>query len=450
MFFEIILKSISPCCLKPQNKQIEPEVKVCKQISPRRLSLFDINRSEPSTFFAKTGLPSSLIGWKNIQNFTVDELKLITNNFSSCNFIGKGGFGPVYKGVIDDRISPGVAAHQTVAVKLLDLNSRQGHREWLAEVIFLGQLAHPHLVKLIGYCCEDENRLLVYEYIPQGNLENHLFGRYSVSLPWLTRLKIAVGAAKGLAFLHGEEQPVIYRDFKASNILLDSDFSAKLSDFGLALDGPQGDNTHVTTRIMGTEGYAAPEYIMTGHVTTKSDVYCFGVVLLELLTGKKAMDTSRPTREKNLVSWLRPLLRDSQKLDRIIDPKLDGEYSRKGAKKLATLAYHCLSHNSKTRPTMVDVVMTLEPLLDLDDIPINAFVYTVPILGECTTKNIQDPDGKYIKDEKKQDGNDCEEEVNEVQKNYVLRSSRSRGAVYSDSVLHTTLKTGYDLPIEVS
>lgn len=134
MFFEIILKSILPCCLKPQCKQIEPELKVCKQISPRRLSLFDINKSESSTFSAKTGLPSSLIGWKNIQNFTVEELKLITNNFSSSNFLGKGGFGPVYKGFIDDRISPGVAAHQTVAVKLLDLNSRQGHREWLVSI----------------------------------------------------------------------------------------------------------------------------------------------------------------------------------------------------------------------------------------------------------------------------------------------------------------------------
>ncbi|KAK1358507.1 Auxin-regulated dual specificity cytosolic kinase [Heracleum sosnowskyi] len=445
MLLKIISKSILPCCVKPQSKQIEPENKICKQISPKRLSLLDMNKSGSSAFSAISGLPKSLIGWKNIQSFTVEELKLITNNFSSNNFLGKGGFGPVYKGFIDDRITAGVAAHQTVAVKLLDLNSRQGHREWLAEVIFLGQLAHPHLVKLIGYCCEDENRLLVYEYIPQGNLENHLFGRYSVSLPWLTRLKIAVGAAKGLAFLHGEEQPVIYRDFKASNILLDSDFGAKLSDFGLALDGPQGDNTHVTTRIMGTEGYAAPEYIMTGHVTTKSDVYCFGVVLLELLTGKKAMDTSRPTREKNLVSWLRPLLRDSQKLDRIIDPKLDGEYSRKGAKKVATLAYHCLSHNSKTRPTMVDVVMTLEPLLDLDDIPVNSFVYTVPTQGECTVKNNQNLDEKYTEDE-----NDCEEQVNQVQMNYIPRSSRSRGAVYSDSVLHETFSSGYDLPIEVA
>ncbi|KAJ6825241.1 putative serine/threonine-protein kinase PBL15 [Iris pallida] len=153
---------------------------------------------------------------------------------------------------------------QAVAVKLLDVEGLQGHREWLAEVIFLGQLRHPHLVKLIGYCCEDEERLLVYEFMPRGSLENHLFKRLSTTLPWGTRLKIAIGAAKGLAFLHGAEKPVIYRDFKTSNILLDSDFTAKLSDFGLAKMGPEGEDTHVTTRVMGTHGYAAPEYVMTG------------------------------------------------------------------------------------------------------------------------------------------------------------------------------------------
>lgn len=129
----MLLKFV-PCCLKPQNKQIEPENKDCKQISPKRLSLLDVNKSESSTLSAKSGLPDSLIEWKNIQNFTVEELKLITNNFSSCNLVGKGGFGPVYKGFLDDRISPGSAVHQTVAVKLLDLNSRQGHREWLVSI----------------------------------------------------------------------------------------------------------------------------------------------------------------------------------------------------------------------------------------------------------------------------------------------------------------------------
>ncbi|KAI3772245.1 hypothetical protein L6452_03427 [Arctium lappa] len=176
--------------------------------------------------------------------------------------IAEGGFGTVHKGYADDNMRNGLKA-QAVAVKLLDIEGLQGHREWLAEVIFLGQLRHPNLVKLIGYCCEDEERLLVYEFMPRGSLENHLFRKISVCLPWGNILKIAIGAAKGLAFLHGADNPVIYRDFKTS-ILLDSDFNAKLFDFGPATMGPEGSNTHVTTRVMGTYGYAAPEYINTG------------------------------------------------------------------------------------------------------------------------------------------------------------------------------------------
>ncbi|XP_035838364.1 serine/threonine-protein kinase RIPK-like [Helianthus annuus] len=134
---------------------------------------------------------------------------MITHDFAFSNYLGEGGFGTIHKGFIDDKLRPGVVEAQPVAVKLLDLDGGQGHNEWLSEVTFLGQLRHPHLVKLIGYCCEDKNRLLVYEYMARGNLESQLFRRYSISLPWLTRIKIALGAAKGLAFLHGEEKPVI-------------------------------------------------------------------------------------------------------------------------------------------------------------------------------------------------------------------------------------------------
>ncbi|KAJ6719493.1 hypothetical protein OIU79_007204 [Salix purpurea] len=170
-------------------------------------------------------------------------------------------------------VKPGTGL--TVAVKTLNHDGLQGHKEWLAEVNFLGDLVHPNLVKLIGYCIEDDQRLLVYEFMPRGSLENHLFRR-SLPLPWSIRMKIALGAAEGLAFLHEEaERPVIYRDFKTSNILLDADYNAKLSDFGLAKDGPEGDKTHVSTRVMGTYGYAAPEYVMTGHLTSRSDVYSF-------------------------------------------------------------------------------------------------------------------------------------------------------------------------------
>ncbi|KAI4990556.1 hypothetical protein ZWY2020_038919 [Hordeum vulgare] len=188
---------------------------------------------------------SLTLSGSNLHAFTYAELRAATANFSRANYLGCGGFGPVYKGAVDDSLRPGLAA-QPVAVKYLDLDcGTQGHQEWLAEVFFLGQLRHKNLVKLIGYCYEDEHRMLVYEFMVAGSLEKHLFKSINGSLPWMTRMKIAVGAAKGLAFLHGADPPVIYRDFKASNILLDSDYNTKLSDFGLAKDGPQGDATHV-------------------------------------------------------------------------------------------------------------------------------------------------------------------------------------------------------------
>ncbi|KAE8802705.1 putative serine/threonine-protein kinase NAK [Hordeum vulgare] len=322
-------------------------------------------------------LSLSLAG-SDLHVFTIAELRAVTRDFSMTNFIGEGGFGPVYKGYVDEKVKPGLRA-QPVAVKLLDLEGNQGHNEWLTEVIFLGQLRHPHLVKLIGYCYEDEHRLLVYEFMTRGSLEKLLFKKYAASLQWSTRLKIALGAAKGLAFLHEAESPVIYRDFKTSNILLDSDYKAKLSDFGLAKDGPEEDETHVSTRVMGTQGYAAPEYIMTGHLTAKSDVYGFGVVLLELLTGRKSVDKSRPPREQNLVDWARPYLNDSRRLDRVMDPNLAGQYAGGAAQKAAALAYKCVSLNPKSRPHMSAVVSALEPLLALEEDSLaGPFVYVAP------------------------------------------------------------------------
>ncbi|CAN6487082.1 unnamed protein product [Victoria cruziana] len=230
---------------------------VAELSSFRRLSCSDLSSSSSARFAEELSFGSGLCA------FTLNELRAITQNFCTRFLLGQGGFGTVHKGYADGSLRPGLKA-QAFAVKLLDIEGLQGHREWLAEVIFLGQLRHPHLVKLIGYCSEDEERLLVYEFMPRGSLENHLFKRHATELAWGTRLKIAIGAAKGLAFLHEAEQPVIYRDFKTSNILLDSDFTAKLSDFGLAKMGPEGEETHVTTRVMGTQGYAAPEYVMTG------------------------------------------------------------------------------------------------------------------------------------------------------------------------------------------
>ncbi|KAK6126748.1 hypothetical protein DH2020_039519 [Rehmannia glutinosa] len=319
-----------------------------KHSSFRRISLSDLSSSTLSE-----DLSVSLAG-SNLHVFTLQELKVITQNFSSSNFLGEGGFGPVHKGFIDDRMRPGLKA-QPVAVKLLDLDGSQGHREWLTEVIFLGQLRHAHLVKLIGYCCEEEHRLLVYEYMPRGSLENQLFRSKIFSITsMVNKNEDCSWSCKGLAFLHEAEKPVIYRDFKASNILLDSDYTAKLSDFGLAKDGPEGDDTHVSTSY--------------GHTS-------FGVLLLELLTGRKSVDKSRPYREQNLAEWARPTLKNPRKLNRVMDPRLEGQYPEIGAQKAAALAYQCLSHRPKLRPTMSEVIKVLEPLKDLDDTQSGTFVY---------------------------------------------------------------------------
>jgi serine/threonine protein kinase len=177
----------------------------------------------------------------------------------------------------------------------------------VVEVLTLSLADHPNLVKLIGFCAEGDQRLLVYEYMPQGSLEDHLHVLPSGKKPldWNTRMKIAAGAARGLEYLHDRmTPPVIYRDLKCSNILLGEDYQPKLSDFGLAKVGPSGDKTHVSTRVMGTYGYCAPDYAMTGQLTFKSDIYSFGVVLLELITGRKAIDNTKTRKDQNLVGWV--------------------------------------------------------------------------------------------------------------------------------------------------
>ncbi|CAE5965781.1 unnamed protein product [Arabidopsis arenosa] len=268
--------------------------------------------------------------YSHLKKFTFIDLKLATRNFRPESLLGEGGFGCVFKGWVEENgtapVKPGTGL--TVAVKTLNPDGLQGHKEWLAEINYLG----------------------------------------SLPLPWSIRMKIALGAAKGLSFLHEEAlKPVIYRDFKTSNILLDAEYNAKLSDFGLAKDAPDEGKTHVSTRVMGTYGYAAPEYVMTGHLTSKSDVYSFGVVLLEMLTGRRSMDKNRPNGEHNLVEWARPHLLDKRRFYRLLDPRLEGHFSVKGAQKVTQLAAQCLSRDSKIRPKMSEVVEVLKPLPHLKD-----------------------------------------------------------------------------------
>lgn len=307
----------------------------------------------------------------NLKSFSYSELKTATRNFRPDSILGEGGFGSVFKGWIDEHslvaTKPGTGI--VIAVKRLKKDGSQGHREWLAEINYLGQLHHPNLVKLIGYCLEDEHRLLAYEFMSRGSVENHLFrrGSHFQPLSWSLRMKIALGAAKGVAFLHSTEPKVIYRDFKTSNILLDTDYNAKLSDFGLARDGPTGDKSHVSTRVMGTHGYAAPEYLATGHLTAKSDVYSFGVVLLEMLSGRRAIDKNRPPGEHNLVEWAKPYLSNKRRSFRVIDGRLEGQYSLSRAQRAAALAFRCLSAEPKFRPNMDEVVRALEQLQESKD-----------------------------------------------------------------------------------
>ncbi|XP_057949828.1 probable serine/threonine-protein kinase PBL3 isoform X2 [Malania oleifera] len=312
----------------------------------------------------------------HLKAFSFNELKNATRNFRPDSLLGEGGFGYVFKGWIDEHtlsaVRPGSGL--VVAVKKLKPEGFQGHKEWLTEVNYLGQLHHPNLVKLIGYCFEGENRLLVYEFMPKGSLENHLFRRGPQPLSWAIRIKVATGAARGLSFLHDAEEQVIYRDFKASNILLDAEFNAKLSDFGLAKAGPTGDRTHVSTQVMGTHGYAAPEYVATGRLTAKSDVYSFGVVMLELLSGRRAVDKTKTGVEQNLVDWAKPYLGDKRKLFRIMDTKLEGQYPQKAAFTAASLALQCLNPEAKVRPRMSEVLVALEQI----QAPKNAAKHTQP------------------------------------------------------------------------
>lgn len=304
----------------------------------------------------------------NLRIFSFSDLKSATRGFSRSLLVGEGGFGSVYRGavVVDHRDDSQI----DVAVKQLNRNGHQGHKEWINEVNLLGVVKHTNLVRLVGYCAEDDERgiqrLLVYEFMPNKSLEDHLLARVPSSvLPWDVRLKIAQDAARGLAYLHEEmDFQLIFRDFKTSNILLDENFNAKLSDFGLARQGPSEGFGYVSTAVVGTIGYAAPEYVQTGKLTAKSDVWSFGVVLYELITGRRSVERNLPKNEQKLLEWIRPYVSDPRKFHRIVDPRLKGQYCIKSAQKLANLANKCLMKQPRSRPKMSEVVESLGSIMN--------------------------------------------------------------------------------------
>ncbi|CAM8951293.1 unnamed protein product [Rhodiola kirilowii] len=289
--------------------------------------------------------------------FTFEELVRATNGFAPEYFLGEGGFGSVYKGFKPDR--------KVIAVKQLKVGSGQGDREFKAEVEIISRIHHRHLVSLVGYCISKNQRLLVYDYVPNNTLHFHLHGGNQPVMNWATRIKVAAGAARGIAYLHEDCRPrVIHRDIKSSNILLDDNFEARVSDFGLAriaLDT----NTHVTTRVMGTFGYLAPEYASSGKLTEKSDVYSFGVVLLEVITGRKPVDSSKPMEEASLVEWARPILTqapDHEKCERLVDPTLEGNYLLSEMLLVMEAASACVRHSAAKRPSMGQIVRAFDSM----------------------------------------------------------------------------------------
>ncbi|XP_016504832.1 putative serine/threonine-protein kinase PBL7 [Nicotiana tabacum] len=297
-------------------------------------------------------------GVNKARAFKFDELVAATENFKAAYFLGEGGFGKVYKGRLADT-------GQVVAIKQLNPDGCQGNREFIVEVLTLSMADHPNLVKLIGYCVEGDHRVLVYEYMALGSLEDHLHDPWpdKKRLDWNTRMKIAAGAARGLEYLHDKmKPPVIYRDLKGSNILLGEGYHPKLSDFGLAKVGPLGDKTHVSTRVMGTYGYCAPDYAMTGQLTFKSDIYSFGVVLLEIITGRKAIDNTKAATEQNLVAWARPLFKDRKKFHQMADPVLEGHYPVRGLYQALAIAAMCVQEQPNMRPLIADIVTALNYL----------------------------------------------------------------------------------------
>ncbi|XP_028080578.1 PTI1-like tyrosine-protein kinase At3g15890 [Camellia sinensis] len=285
--------------------------------------------------------------------FSLKELHSATNNFNYDNKLGEGGFGSVYWGQLWDG--------SQIAVKRLKVWSNKADLEFAVEVEILARVRHKNLLSLRGYCAEGQERLIVYDYMPNLSLLSHLHGQHSAEclLNWNRRMNIAIGSAEGIAYLHHHATPhIIHRDIKASNVLLDSDFQAQVADFGFAKLIPDG-ATHVTTRVKGTLGYLAPEYAMLGKASESCDVYSFGILLLELASGKKPLEKLSTTIKRTITDWALPLACE-RKFSELADPRLNGKYMEEEMKIVVFVALICAQSRPEKRPTMLEVVELLK------------------------------------------------------------------------------------------
>lgn len=289
----------------------------------------------------------------------VDELREITEDFGDKALTGEGTYGRVYYGLLKNG--------RAAAIKKLDA-SKQPDQEFLAQVSMVSRLKYEHVLELVGYCVEGDIRVLAYEFATKGSLHDILHGVKGAQpgpvLSWAQRVKIAVGAAKGLEYLHEKAQPsIVHRDIKSSNVLIFDDDVAKIADFGLSNEAPDNASRLHSTRVLGTFGYHAPEYAMAGQLSAKSDIYSFGVVLLELLTGRKPVDHTLPRGQQSLLTWATPRLSED-KVKQCVDARLNGEYPPKAVAKLAAVAALCVQYEANFRPNMSIVVKALQPLLN--------------------------------------------------------------------------------------
>ncbi|KAG8368244.1 hypothetical protein BUALT_Bualt15G0025100 [Buddleja alternifolia] len=340
--------------------EIESESKKVSSISNESST----TRSESSSSALSASTDSvGNFGWGRWYNLR--ELETATNRFSGENVIGEGGYGIVYRGVLHDG--------SVVAVKNLLNNKGQAEKEFKVEVEAIGKVKHKNLVGLIGYCAEGAQRFLVYEYIDNGNLEQWLHGDVGPVSPltWEIRMKIAIGTARGLAYLHeGLEPKVVHRDVKSSNILLDRKWNAKVSDFGLAkLLGSE--KSHVTTRVMGTFGYVSPDYASTGMLNEANDVYSFGVLLMEIITGRSPVDYSRPPGEMNLIDWFKGLVAN-RRGEELVDPLISVPPPPRALKRILLVCLRCIDLDANKRPKMGQIVHMLEA----DEFPYRAVSIT--------------------------------------------------------------------------